>query len=179
MAQQVDPNFFTTPFLLTKTGHRDPYPAISPDKPENSQVGRIVIVTGGGSGIGAVCVLVFSSHETQVLFYSHISQAAAHVWARAGASGIVLAGRRISNLEQVARELEAVNRKSQILVVQADVTVQKDVENLYAQVQRTFDRHADVLISNAGYLGDTKPIGEQDPDEWWKGMVGFYSTVTM
>ena len=49
-----DPNRFTTPFAITKATHRDPYPAISPEKPENSQAGKIIIITGGGSGIGAV-----------------------------------------------------------------------------------------------------------------------------
>ncbi len=72
MAQPVDPDSFTTPFLLTKTGHRDPYPAILPDKPENSQNGKIVIITGGGSGIGAVGapLLVLTSHaRTHLLTY--------------------------------------------------------------------------------------------------------------
>jgi hypothetical protein len=53
-----DPDQFTTPFAITKTVHRDPYPAISPEKPENSQAGKIIIITGGGSGIGAVCLLL-------------------------------------------------------------------------------------------------------------------------
>ncbi len=54
MAAHVDPDQYTGPFLLTRTGHRDPYPAISPENPRNSQAGKIIIITGGGSGIGAV-----------------------------------------------------------------------------------------------------------------------------
>jgi hypothetical protein len=56
MATHVDSDQYTKPFLLTQTGHRDPYPAISPEKPGNSQAGKIIIITGGGSGIGAVRV---------------------------------------------------------------------------------------------------------------------------
>ena len=54
MSSQVDPDMYTKPFLLTKTCHRSPYPAISPELAQNSQKGKIVIITGGGSGIGAV-----------------------------------------------------------------------------------------------------------------------------
>jgi len=54
MSSQLDPDAYTTPFLVTNTSHRDPYPAISPSKPENSQEGKIIIITGGGAGIGAV-----------------------------------------------------------------------------------------------------------------------------
>ena len=54
MPDQVDKNAYTTPFLVTKTSHRDPYPAVLPSKPNNSQEGKLVIITGGGAGIGAV-----------------------------------------------------------------------------------------------------------------------------
>jgi hypothetical protein len=52
-----NPNQFTTPFAITKVVHRDPYPAISPERPENSQSGKVIIITGSGSGIGAVSFL--------------------------------------------------------------------------------------------------------------------------
>jgi FlaA1/EpsC-like NDP-sugar epimerase len=54
MAQQIDPDQFTTPFMITKTKHRDPYPAILPSNPSNSQKGKIIIITGASGGIGAV-----------------------------------------------------------------------------------------------------------------------------
>lgn len=53
-SSQIDPDAYTTPFLVTKSSHRSPYPAISPARPENSQHGKLVIITGGGAGIGAV-----------------------------------------------------------------------------------------------------------------------------
>jgi hypothetical protein len=54
MAQQVDPDQFTTPFMATQTKRRNPYPAIDPSSPSNSQKGRIIIITGASGGIGAV-----------------------------------------------------------------------------------------------------------------------------
>jgi hypothetical protein len=56
MAQQVDPNLYTTPFQLTKTMHRDPYDKLFPSKASNSQKGKIVIITGAYRGIGTVCI---------------------------------------------------------------------------------------------------------------------------
>jgi hypothetical protein len=50
----MDPLEYTTPFQLTKTIRRDPYAALSPTKPSNSAQGKIVVITGGGTGLGAV-----------------------------------------------------------------------------------------------------------------------------
>lgn len=45
---------WTLPVQLTGPIHRDIYPLISPDNPVNNQQGKIILITGGGSGIGAV-----------------------------------------------------------------------------------------------------------------------------
>jgi FlaA1/EpsC-like NDP-sugar epimerase len=45
---------FTTPFQLTKSMHRDVYPAVDPSNPELSAKGKVIIITGAGGGIGAV-----------------------------------------------------------------------------------------------------------------------------
>jgi len=57
------------------------------------------------------------------------------------------------------------------LTVKADITVEKDVENLDVEIQKVFGRHADVLLNNAGYLDDGKLLSEQRADEWWMGFV--------
>jgi hypothetical protein len=80
-----DRDAFSTPFQLTKTMHRSPYELILPEKPANSQKGEIIVITGAGQGLG---------------------QASANVWARDGASGIILAGRRVEMLEETAKGLE-------------------------------------------------------------------------
>ena len=50
-----DPSLdYTLPFQLTKTIHRDVYDLVSPDNPANSQKGKIIVITGGGTGICAV-----------------------------------------------------------------------------------------------------------------------------
>ena len=48
-----DPSLaFTLPLQLTKTIRRQVYDTVSPENPANSQAGKIVVITGGGSGIG-------------------------------------------------------------------------------------------------------------------------------
>ena len=45
---------FTSPFQLTKSMHRDLYPAIEPTNPALSAKGKVIIITGAGGGLGAV-----------------------------------------------------------------------------------------------------------------------------
>src|SRR4051812_3096366 len=37
---------------FTKITHHSPYPTISPTRPELSQAGKTVFITGGGTGVG-------------------------------------------------------------------------------------------------------------------------------
>ncbi len=50
-----DPSLaFTLPFQLTKKIHREVPELLLPEKEGNSANGKIVVITGGGTGIGAV-----------------------------------------------------------------------------------------------------------------------------
>lgn len=52
-----DPSLdYTLPFQLTKTIHREVPDELQPEREENRNAakGKIVLITGGGSGIGAV-----------------------------------------------------------------------------------------------------------------------------
>lgn len=52
-----DPDYWTRALQFTPTIHRDVYPAIEPnsDRAQRSANGKVVIVTGAGSGFGKVC----------------------------------------------------------------------------------------------------------------------------
>lgn len=54
MAANLDPNMLTSMFQLTKSMHRDVYPAIDPKKLGHLASDKVVIVTGAGGGIGYV-----------------------------------------------------------------------------------------------------------------------------
>jgi NAD(P)-dependent dehydrogenase (short-subunit alcohol dehydrogenase family) len=98
-------------------------------------------------------------------------QAAAKVWAEAHASGIVLAARRVSNLDALAAELQPLSPETKFVSVKLDISVEEDVKNLYATVQKEFGRPADIVLNNAGYLDDDSMVGETEPATWWKGLV--------
>ncbi|KEF59475.1 uncharacterized protein A1O9_04319 [Exophiala aquamarina CBS 119918] len=156
-----DDLLWTLPVQLTETLHRDIYDLISPENPANNQQGKIILITGGGSGIGA---------------------AAARVWVRAGAEGVVIAGRREDVLQKTAVELTLLGQgKTKILAVPTNIASENDVENLYAEVKKRFGRTADVVIANAGAVPPTKPLAELDINTWWAGyevnVKGMHNTV--
>jgi short-subunit dehydrogenase len=100
----------------------------------------VVIITGGGTGIGAASARAVSAHG-------------AHV---------VLAGRRPDRIAQVADELRAARPDRTALAVATDVTVRADVRALAAVTLETFGR-IDVLVNNAGQ-GIFSPVAEANLD---------------
>lgn len=99
-------------------------------------------------------------------------QAAARVWARAGASGVVVAGRRLNNLQEVVEELSSY-KETKVLALKTDITLDKDVKNMFDKVQSVFGRPADVVLANAGVPESENKIGNQDTVEWWNRYVPF------
>jgi hypothetical protein len=57
-----------TPFP-TKTSHKTAYPAISPTRPELTAKGKTIVITGGGTGIGAETALYFA--KAGAAWYRH------------------------------------------------------------------------------------------------------------
>lgn len=103
-----------------------------------------------------------------------MNKAAAHVWVRAGATGVVIAGRRKEKLDETVRSLEELSKgTTKILGVQTDLTATRDVENLFQEVNRGFGRPADVVIANAGITPDIKLIAEESISTWWSVYVSF------
>jgi NAD(P)-dependent dehydrogenase (short-subunit alcohol dehydrogenase family) len=94
-------------------------------------------------------------------------QAAASVWARAGAS-VVLAGRKTDQLAKVEKETKALatDASAKIISVSVDITIVSEVQNLYTQIQKTFGRPADILINNAGSSGIAAPMGQIPWDDF-------------
>ncbi|VEA62913.1 Glucose 1-dehydrogenase [Serratia plymuthica] len=98
--------------------------------------GKVVLVTGGGTGIG---------------------RAAALAYAREGAK-VALAGRRSAEIEATAGEIIAAGGEA--LPVVADVSLEEDIRRLIAAVIARYGR-LDVAFNNAGILGNFSPITQQ------------------
>jgi NAD(P)-dependent dehydrogenase (short-subunit alcohol dehydrogenase family) len=110
--------------------------------------GKVVIVTGAGSGIG---------YETALAF------------ARAGAR-VVVSDRREEPLRPLAERVEALGAEA--LVAPADVSRREEVEGVARAALERFGR-IDVLVNNAGYaLGATiEQTPERDFREMWETNV--------
>lgn len=108
--------------------------------------GKVVLVTGAGSGIGRSAALSF---------------------AREGAS-VVLAGRRIEPLDGVAQEITAANGSA--LVVPADVSEESAIESL---VKTTIDRlgKLDAAFNNAGVASTFAPITDLTIEDFDRSMA--------
>ena len=89
---------------------------------------KVVLVTGGTSGIGKTTAIAF---------------------AKAGAK-VVLSGRRAAEGEAVVAEITAAGGTARF--VRADVAVEADVKNLVEQTVAAFGR-LDVAFNNAGVEG--------------------------
>jgi len=113
------------------------------DKEENmgKLENKVAIVTGGGTGIGQGIALEF---------------------ARAGAD-IIVASRRLSVLEKMAKEIKAIGRRS--LCIVTDVSQKTAVANLVQKVMAEFGK-IDVLVNNAATGGIGEPLLELNEDDW-------------
>ncbi|ETS82152.1 hypothetical protein PFICI_07154 [Pestalotiopsis fici W106-1] len=132
---------------FTETVHGDTYDFISPKNANLS--GRSVLITGASKGIGRATALSYAA---------------------AGCSKIAIAAR--SDLSSIEKELkEAAGPQwpaPQVLSLKVDVTSEDSVRAAAETVTREFGGALDVLINNAGYLEDWKPLADSDPTEWWK-----------
>jgi len=103
--------------------------------------GKVSLITGGGTGIGAACARVF---------------------AQEGATAVIT-GRRKDALEQVAKEIEKANGRA--LVVAGSVTDEAHAQSAVAQAVRTFGT-LNVLVNNAGAGAFGKLLHETDEATW-------------
>lgn len=102
--------------------------------------GKVVWITGGGSGIGRSLALEF---------------------AREGAD-IAVSGRRADRLASVVSEVEALGRRATAIV--CDVTSEDDVKRAAGTVAATLG-HMDVAVANAGF-SVTGRIEKLDAGDW-------------
>ncbi|KAG4423541.1 hypothetical protein IFR04_003364 [Cadophora malorum] len=164
MASYEGPYFGTDMFKsFTKTWHRNPYPSISPSRPELSAAGKIVFITGGGSGIGKATAIGF---------------------AQAGAKAIAIFGRRIGNLKSTAEEIKKANPAgtTKVIFESADISQRQSLETAFANaLSKAGGGKIDVIVNNAGSLKPGSPVTvypEKDlRDSIESNLIGSYYVI--
>lgn len=131
-------------FAFTKTVHRTPYSAISPSRPELSQAGRTVLITGGHVGIGF---------------------AIARAFAQAGAERIILVARRSSVVDSAASRIQTQFPEAQVIGRECDVSDTGSVDTLWQDLAKE-NIVVDVVVLNAAKLS-TQPVLEVGRDAVW------------
>ncbi|KAI9649432.1 hypothetical protein NHQ30_002008 [Ciborinia camelliae] len=136
---------------LTSIWHTETYPSISPIRPELSAKGKTILITGGGSGIGAETALYFAT---------------------AGASRIALLGRREQPLLDTKACINKQFANVEVLAIPADITKKSEVDAAFAKVvgKGKDDGAIHVLVSNAATLGPIVSIRDADGDEFLGAM---------
>nr|WSY52210.1 SDR family oxidoreductase [Streptomyces sp. NBC_00886] len=102
--------------------------------------GKVVAITGAGSGIGEATALLLAERGARV----------------------VLGGRRVERLAEVAARIEKAGGVA--VHIRTDVTRREDLHALVALARERFGR-LDVLFSNAG-VGTISPLDDLRVDEW-------------
>jgi 3-oxoacyl-[acyl-carrier protein] reductase len=113
------------------------------DSSESPLADRVAIVTGGGTGIGKEIALEL---------------------ARAGAD-VVVASRKLENLEEAASEIRDVGRRSR--AISTDVTIADQVRDMVSQTIDEFGR-IDILVNNSGVsAGKRMSLTVDQSEEDW------------
>jgi len=102
--------------------------------------GKVVWITGGGTGIGRALALAYGNRGADV----------------------AISGRRLFKLESVVEELEEMGARG--LAVQCDVTVEEQVESAVDRVVDAFGR-LDIAVANAGFSVSGR-IEDLSADDW-------------
>ncbi|XP_059083565.1 3-oxoacyl-[acyl-carrier-protein] reductase FabG-like [Tigriopus californicus] len=91
--------------------------------------GKVAIITGASSGIGAATAILFS---------------------KLGAS-LALTGRNALNLERTSAQLQVNEEQKKPLLIQADLSQESDTQKIMDETIKHFGR-LDILVNNAGVI---------------------------
>lgn len=144
--ERLHPDTFARKGAYTRQIYRDVYPSIDPTSTALSQSGKVVIITGAGSGIGAKGI--------------------APAFAKAGARALVLVGRRPDRIKDTALAIRKQFSSVEVMEAPTDISDPKAVQTLFSSVEAQFGS-VDVLVNNAGVQSGKASLGESDELKWF------------
>ncbi|KAH7245492.1 hypothetical protein BKA59DRAFT_172236 [Fusarium tricinctum] len=111
--------------------HNKPYAAITPKSAELPK-DYVVCIIGAGGAAGA---------------------GLARSFAKAGASGIILAARTQRSLETTANEVSSINQSAKVISISCDISSNDDVAKIATAVKEQFNGKLDAVFVNCGFSG--------------------------
>jgi NAD(P)-dependent dehydrogenase (short-subunit alcohol dehydrogenase family) len=137
---------------VTSKVHKDVYPAIDSSRPELTQAGRTVMITGGSDGIGLAIAKAFIT---------------------ASAANVIIVGRGLAKLEKSKAELEglAKGKETRIIAESCDVTSKDAVDSLWSGLANK-GITVNVLVLNSASVPQPKPLLDLDEGELWSAFEG-------
>ena len=105
--------------------------------------GKIAIVTGGGSGIGACDARIFADE---------------------GAAGLLLPDIKLDAAQAVCDEIMAKHPQCKCVAVKTDVSSPEDVAHVFEVLEKEFGT-LDILVNNAGVTNEI-PFEDLTPEHW-------------
>ncbi|KAH0526738.1 hypothetical protein TsFJ059_010023 [Trichoderma semiorbis] len=126
--------------------HNNPTPVVDPTQKHLSVAGKTVLVTGGGTAIGAATVEAF---------------------AKAKADHVFFVGRRLNLLQIVEQRLSKLYPQTKFHALQTDISKEDEVKALFETINKT--SFLDILVANAAYLSSPGLLHTTETGEWWKG----------
>jgi NAD(P)-dependent dehydrogenase (short-subunit alcohol dehydrogenase family) len=100
----------------------------------NRLQGKHVLITGASQGLGRQLSIEF---------------------AREGAAALAIVARRREKLEEVRERVREVAPATRVLLINADLQRQEEIERVIATTLTEFDGRLDVLVNNASAIGPT------------------------
>lgn len=105
---------------------------------------RVAVITGGSRGIGKGICLRFADEGAHIVFSYRANEKAA---------------------KETVEEIESKGVK--VLSVKADAGEEKDVKKMVEQTRKEFG-HINILVNNAGTIGEEVNLSEMATEEWDK-----------
>ena len=126
--------------------------------PKNLLKDKVILVTGGGSGIGRQAGLTFAAFGAEV----------------------ILLGKNSSNLNETYSLFEKNNLKKPILqAIDFEIAEEEDFKKISEEVLKEFGK-LDGLLNNAGILGTKTSIQNYDINEWRRvSKINFESSLLL
>lgn len=132
----------------TKVYHTKAYPDVDPTQPHLSTKGKNVVITGGGTGIGAATVEAFAA---------------------SGASSISILGRTEKTLANTKERIEKKYPDTKVSTYVADLVDKSSVDTALEAVHSTHGQ-INILVASAGSFPSPVPLeGTKDTQAWYEG----------